>query len=155
MHEGLYELSMQLDHGGAALLCEKSFFYLWHCRLGHLNKNSMSVLCNNRLIKTQSKSNSSNVCDACFVEKSHAFPHSSKRTPYEPLALIFSDIWGPSPIKSHEGFLYYVYIVDAHSNFNWVYPMVHKSDVYRVFEEFLLLAKRQCGRKIHVIYIDY
>lgn len=142
--DGLYELPLQQLANGRALMCENSLSFLCHCRLGHLNSSYLSVLVNDGLIKSSTKLNK--CCDACFAGKSHALPHPSRCTLYDPFELVFSDIWGPSPVISHEGFSYYVNFVDACSNFNWVYPMARKSDLYKVFEEFRALAERQCGR---------
>lgn len=51
-----------------------------------------------------------------------------------PLALVFGDIWGPTPVVSIEGFKYYVNFIDAMSSFNWVYPMINKSEVFKIFK---------------------
>lgn len=132
--DGLYELPLTLNKDGTLLLFENSSYFLWHCRLGHLKSNSLSVLLKDGLIKSSTKM--LNSYDACFVGKSHVLPHPSRHTTYKLLELVFSNIWGPSPITSHEGYSYYVNFIDTTSNFNWVYPMARKSDIYRVFEKF-------------------
>jgi histone deacetylase 1/2 len=50
-----------------------------------------------------------------------------------PLDLIFSDVWGPFPMLSSNGFHYFVIFVDAHTKFIWFYTMVAKSDVFNIF----------------------
>ena len=50
-----------------------------------------------------------------------------------PLELIFTDVWGLSPICSKSGSKYYVSFMDAYSRYNWLYPMTNKSDVLSIF----------------------
>jgi len=94
---GLYELNLDLGHT-VALNCSYDSHFLWHCRLGHLNANSMSVLIKNRSIN--SDSNKVRTCDSCLAGKSHSSPHPSRTTSYKPLELVFADIWGPAPLVS-------------------------------------------------------
>lgn len=131
---GLYELPLNLNHSGAALTCFTQSHFLRHCRLGHLYFAYMSELLNKGLIKYSSKQ--SKLCDSCLTGKSQASPHLSHNTSYATLSLVFAVIWGPSPILLHQGYSYYVNFVDVASNFNWVFPMAHKSDVYKVFDDF-------------------
>jgi hypothetical protein len=53
-----------------------------------------------------------------------------------PLALIYSDIWGPSPIVSCHGNHYYVSFIDDFSKYTWLFPISYKSDVYVTFFNF-------------------
>jgi len=53
-----------------------------------------------------------------------------------PLDLIFSDVWGPTPMFSSDGFHYYVIFVDAHTKHIWYYPLVAKSGVFSTFQRF-------------------
>jgi hypothetical protein len=76
------------------------------------------------------------VCDACQKAKSHQLPFPiSLSVSHFPLALVFSDVWGPAP-SSVGRFKYYVSFIDDYSKFTWVYPIKHKSDVFHKFQEF-------------------
>lgn len=90
---GLYELPLSMNQSRAALSCVRQSHSLWHCRLRHLNSKSMSALMNNGLIT--SDSSQPKICDACLVGKSHALPHSTHKTVYAPLNVVYVDIWGP------------------------------------------------------------
>ena len=46
-----------------------------------------------------------------------------------PLELIYSDVWGPLPIPSHDGFNYYVIFVDHYTKYIWLFPIKRKYDV--------------------------
>jgi len=65
-----------------------------------------------------------------------------------PLELIFSDVWGPAPLFSSDGYRYFVIFVDAHTKYIWYYPLVAKSDVYSIFHQFQTLVERQFSLKI-------
>ena len=46
------------------------------------------------------------------------------------LDLIYFDLWGPSPIKTNSGFLYYVIFIDDYSRFSWLNPLKFKYDFF-------------------------
>jgi gag-polypeptide of LTR copia-type len=50
-----------------------------------------------------------------------------------PLEVIHSDLWGPSPIVSSNGFKYYVHFLDEYSRFFWIYFLRSKDEVVNVF----------------------
>jgi len=72
-----------------------------------------------------------------------------------PLELIFSDVWGPAPIFSSDGFRYFVIFIDAHTKHIWYYPLVVKSDVFSTFQCFQTLVERQFSLKIKPVQTDW
>ena len=50
-----------------------------------------------------------------------------------PLDLIFSDVWGPSPMLLFDRFFYFVIFLDAHTKFIWFYPLIAQSIVFNIF----------------------
>jgi histone deacetylase 1/2 len=72
-----------------------------------------------------------------------------------PLELIFSDVWGPAPLFSSDGYRYFVIFVDAYTKYVWYYPLVAKSDVYSVFHQFQTLVERQFSLKIKSVQTDW
>jgi histone deacetylase 1/2 len=71
-----------------------------------------------------------------------------------PLELVFSDVGGPAPMLSLDGFCYFVIFMDAHTKFIWFYPLVLKSDVFNVFHQFQVFVERQFSRKIKSVQTD-
>ena len=57
-------------------------------------------------------------CDTCKLGKIHqeSFPSIAIKT-NKPLQLIHSDVWGPSPNISIEGYRFYLLFVDDFSHF--------------------------------------
>jgi len=68
-----------------------------------------------------------------------------------PLGLIFSDVWGPTPMFSFDGFCYFVIFIDAHAKNIWYYPIVVKSNVFSFFQRFQTLVERQFLFKIKFV----
>jgi histone deacetylase 1/2 len=68
-----------------------------------------------------------------------------------PLDLIFSDVWGPAPMFSSDGFRYFVIFIDAHTKYIWYFSLVVKSDVFSIFQCFQVLVERQFSCKIKSI----
>ena len=50
-----------------------------------------------------------------------------------PLDLLYTDVWGPSPIRSIDGLSYYVIFVDHFTKYSWLFPMANKSNVFSIF----------------------
>jgi histone deacetylase 1/2 len=59
-----------------------------------------------------------------------------------PLDLIFSDVWGPAPIFSSDGFRYFVIFIDVNTKHIWYCPLVVKPDVFSIFHQFQTLVER-------------
>lgn len=57
-------------------------------------------------------------------------------------------------VFSSQGFRFYINFIDAATNFNWVFPLSHKSHVHNVFLKFQRSVELQCGRKIKALQMD-
>ena len=106
---------------------------LWHTRLGHMGKKAMDILRKKNLLPLMQVQ--LDFCEHCVYGKSTRSPfgtgvHSSTRV----LQYIHSDMWGPSPISSHSGNLYYVSFIDDYSRFIWLYFMRSTSEVLVIFK---------------------
>ena len=81
---------------------------VWHRRLGHPNTQILSHVLNSDLRDNKDRSSLSLECDSCKLGKSKPLPfplHASRAS--HCFDLIHSDVWGPSPVSSHEKFKYY------------------------------------------------
>lgn len=96
------------------------------------------------------------LCHPCCVAKSHRLPYSHSNSEYTtPLALIHSDLWGPSPILSRNGYSYYVYFVDHFSRYTWIYFLKSKAELKQVFISFKSLVDNQFNVKIKMLQSDW
>jgi len=128
---------------------------VWHHCLGHPSPCILHFLVSNKKVSYTSKYFDFN-CSACPLGKSSRL--SLKTTGHQtqaPLDLIFSDVWGPSPMLSCDEFRYFVISMDAHIRFIWFYPLAAKSDVFTVFYQFQAQVERQFSLKIKSVQTDW
>lgn len=102
----------------------------WHHILGHPCERILKHLASSNKIRI----NTSQPCISCSSSKSHKMSFtSSSITSKRPLEFIYSDVWSPSPIRSLDGYLYYLIFVNHFSKYIWLYPLKNKSDVSVIF----------------------
>lgn len=87
--------------------------------------------------------------------RSHKLPFLDSNTIYnQPLELIYSDIWGPSPIPSTNGSRYYIHFIDACTKFTWIYLIQYKSQAFSCFIHFKTMVERQLETRIKSLQTD-
>ena len=128
----------------------------WHSRLGHPALSVVRrVLSSFKLPFVQNKKEPTS-CAVCLSSKSHQLPFSKSlhRSKF-PLELMYTDVWGPSPICSKSGFRYYVSFMDDFSRYSWLFPIMRKSDVYAIFVKFQSYVERFFNIKIKRVQSDW
>ena len=58
-----------------------------------------------------------------------------------PLQLIYFDVWGPSPVASHDGFSYSIILVDHFTKYTWLFTIKFKYEVLDVLTKFKYVAE--------------
>ncbi|GJS12393.1 hypothetical protein Tco_0369189 [Tanacetum coccineum] len=91
--------------------------FLWHCRLGHINKKRIEKLQHDGLLESIDDE-SFDVCVSCISGKMarKPFTHASERAD-DLLGIIHSDVCGPFRTTSREGANYYVTFTDDFSRY--------------------------------------
>jgi transposase InsO family protein len=154
-NNGLYSFSSATPHSPpSAFLGERTSIDGWHSRLGHPAFPVVSRIISRFGLPASNKGHSS--CSACLSSKSKQLPFSlSINRVSKPLELIYTDVWGPSPICSINGFKYYVSFLDAFTRYTWLFPISCKSDVYATFKQFQLHVERFFDSKIKIVQSDW
>jgi histone deacetylase 1/2 len=131
--------------------------YLWHLRLGHPNEHVLKLVLNQcNLSFNNTNKDFSTFCTACCMGKAHRLHSPSSTTTYtQPLELVFSDLWGPSPTVSSLGYHYYITFVDAYSRFTWIYLLKSKSDAFPIFQQFKTMVELQLGYSLKSLQTDW
>jgi len=109
---------------------------LWHHRLGHPTNFVVSLMLNKAHIHVP-KISSPVMCHPCLAGKVSKLPfpqHHHKFT--SPFATIHTDLWGPVPCISVDGYRYYTIFIDECIYFCWSFPLVNKSDLFSMFVAF-------------------
>jgi hypothetical protein len=127
----------------------------WHSRLGHPALRTVSRIISRFGLPVLPNSNKT-FCSACLQSKSKQLSFSPSFSQYtSPLDLIYTDVWGPSPIYSQHGFKYYVSFLDASSRYTWLYPMTKKSDAFNIFLQFQKYVERFFNTQIKLVQSDW
>ncbi|PKU79458.1 Retrovirus-related Pol polyprotein from transposon TNT 1-94 [Dendrobium catenatum] len=141
LHNGLYKISFPQDDSHAALTTTSSSIP-WHSRLGHPHPETLSVLA--RQFPDLAFVKQTNYCDSCNKAKSHKiFFNKSISVTSKPFDLIHTDVWGPAPLISLDGFRYYIIFIDDHTRFSWIYFLSTKQEVLSVFKNFCNMIRTQ------------
>lgn len=119
----------------------------WHNRLGHPSNSVLSLVlphCNENVT-----SNKRSFCESCCLGKHHKLPlFVSTQTCSNPLELIHSDLRGPSPITSTNGYQHYITFIDTYSRYTWLYFLKKKSGAFNAFLNFKNIVEKQFQRSI-------
>jgi len=83
-------------------------------------------------------------CSGCKLIKFSALPFNrSISISSSPFDLIHFDVWGPSPVAIKEGSRDYVFFINDHTRYCWVYLMKHHSEFFDIYVAFQALVKTQ------------
>ena len=130
---------------------------LWHNRLGHPHHLVLKqVLQRINVPLTSFSQNSELFCEPCQLSKLHQFSYPSfplKTT--KPLQIVHSDVWGPAPYTSPDGYQYYIPFVDDFTRFVWIYPLKLNSETTNTVLQFVKMAERQLDTKLHCLQTDF
>ncbi|GJU60345.1 retrotransposon protein, putative, ty1-copia subclass [Tanacetum coccineum] len=127
--------------------------YLWHCRVGHINKKCMDKLQRDGILQP-THDESLEKCKFCISGKMarKPFPHQVERAK-DLLGLIHTDVCVPFRTMSREGASYFTF-TDDFSRYGFVYLMKHKHEVFETFNIFQNEVENQLCKKIKVIRFD-
>ncbi|GJR02838.1 retrotransposon protein, putative, ty1-copia subclass [Tanacetum coccineum] len=130
------------------------YSYLWHCRLGHINKKRIDKLQHDEILQS-THDESLEKCKSCIIGKMarKPFRHQVERAK-DLLGLIHNDVCGRFRTISREGASYFIIFTDDFSRYCYVYLMKHKHEVFETFKVFQNEVENQLGKKIKAIQSD-
>ena len=110
--------------------------YLWHCRLGHINKNRINRLAQEGILEV-SDCELLPICESYLLGKMTKSPFTGKgERASELLGLVHSDVCGPMSSSARGGFFYFITFINDLSRYGYVYLMKHKSKSFEMFKLF-------------------
>jgi transposase InsO family protein len=156
--DGLYPfplLPSKASSHPTALFGERTSIHQWHSRLGHPAFRVITQIISKFGLPVNSNKSDFSY-SACLSSKSKQLPFSLSRTQIKsPLELIYSDVWGNSPVCSRNGNRYYISFLDAYSRYTWLFPMSHKNDALPIFIKFKKYVERYFNLQIKSIQSDW
>lgn len=130
---------------------------LWHCRLGHVNFTSLSLL-NSQNLATGIPNFRiiPQICTTCHEGKQtrEQFPKRSNTRSLGPLALIHTNLCGPLPVPSLANSEYFILFTENYSRKLWIYFLRSKDQALEKFKIFINMIENQTGRKILTLRSD-
>ncbi|KAJ9544580.1 hypothetical protein OSB04_024287 [Centaurea solstitialis] len=156
---GLYTVNLQDNSSEIYHISKRSKdiedqTYLWHCRLGHINKKRVELLLKGGFLGTFDYKPFDN-CESCLSGKmtKQPFNKENKRAT-DLLEIIHTDVCGPFSHVARGGYRYFITFSDDFSRYGYVYLMRHKSESFERFREFQNEVHNQLGRKIKFLRSD-
>ncbi|KAJ9566645.1 hypothetical protein OSB04_002611 [Centaurea solstitialis] len=128
--------------------------YLWHCRLGHINKKRVELLLKGGFLGTFVFKPFDN-CESCLSGKmtKEPFNKDSERAS-DLLEIVHTDVCGPFSHEARGGYWYFITFTDDFSRYGYVYLMRHKSESFEKFREYHNEVQNQLDRKIKFLRSD-
>ena len=124
---------------------------LWHRRLGHPSEKVVKMIPH----VSSNKDHLDKGCEVCMRAKHPRDKfHLSNNKASRIFEKIHCDLWGPYRHVSSCGARYFLTIVDDFSRAVWIFLLVDKLEVFRMFMAFVTMVDRQFSQTIKVVQSD-
>ncbi|WVZ90398.1 LOW QUALITY PROTEIN: hypothetical protein U9M48_036704 [Paspalum notatum var. saurae] len=128
--------------------------YIWHCRLGHINKKRVEKLHKDGLLDSFDYE-SFETCESCLLGKMTKAPFTGQgERASELLALVHTDVCGPMSSVARCGFQYFITFTDDFSRYGYIYLMRHKSESFERFKQYQNEVQNHSGKMIKFLRSD-
>ena len=116
--------------------------YLWHCRLGHVNKSRIDSLIKEHILEIDD-CESLPTYEFCLLGKitKSSFKAKGERVS-DVLGLIHTNICKPVNISARGGYYCFISFIDDLSRYGYVYLMKHQSESFEMFKWFHLEVEK-------------
>ena len=107
--------------------------YLWHSRLGYVNKNKIDG--QSKRVLEINDCELLLTCQSCLLGKmtKSLFKKKDERAS-DILGLLYSDVCRPMNIGAREGYYYFTIFIDDLSRYGYIYLMKYKSELFEMFK---------------------
>ncbi|KAJ9566249.1 hypothetical protein OSB04_002215 [Centaurea solstitialis] len=156
---GLYTVNLQDNSSEIYHISKRSKYiedqtYLWHCRLGHINKKRVELLLKGGFLGNFDYKPFDN-CESCLSGKMTKQPFNNENErATDLLKIIHTDVCGPFSHVARGGYRYFITFTDNFSRYGYVYLMRHKSESFDRFKEFQNEVQNQLDKRIKFLRSD-
>ncbi|KAJ9566131.1 hypothetical protein OSB04_002097 [Centaurea solstitialis] len=156
---GLYTVNLQDNSSEIYHISKRSKdiedqTYLWHCRLGHINKKRVELLLKGGFLGNFDYKPFDN-CESCLSGKMTKQPFNSvNERAADLLEIVHTDVCGPFSHEARGGYRYFITFTDDFSRYGYVYLMRHKSETFEKFKEYQNEVQNQLDKKIKFLRSD-
>jgi transposase InsO family protein len=127
---------------------------LWHCRLGHISRGRIERLIKDDILIPLDFSNSDYCIDCIKGKYANQVKKGEAKRSARVLEIIHTDICGPFPIKSMDGFDSFITFTDDFSRYVYIYPIKDRSKALDKFKIFKAEVENQHNIKIKLVRSD-
>jgi len=130
---------------------------LWHRRFAHINYTDLKSMVSKGLVtglKLDSSTLPDPVCEPCIAGKQHRTVNKSATRCKVPLGVVHTDLHGPMPVATPEGYKYFMIFVDDATRLWAVYLLNNKSEAAKAFLEYKAYIEKATGHQIKVLHDD-
>ena len=138
LNNGVYMLSQPINvvysTGKHPRLDSVSDIYLWHYKLGHINKNRINRLTQKGILEV-SDCESLPTYESCLLGKMIKSPFIEKgEQALDLLSLIHTDVCRLMIVSARGGYIYFIMFTDDLLRYGYVFLMRHKSESFEMFK---------------------
>jgi transposase InsO family protein len=126
---------------------------LWHCRLGHISRGRIDRLVKAEILPPLELSELDQCIDCIKGKYVKKVKKDAKRSAGN-LEIIHTDICGPFPVKSVDGYDSFITFTDDYSRFGYIYPIRERSEALDKFKIFKAEVENQHNKKIKIVRSD-
>ncbi|KAJ9553795.1 hypothetical protein OSB04_017840 [Centaurea solstitialis] len=156
---GLYTVNLQDNSSEIYHISKRSKdiedqTYLWHCRLGHINKKRVELLLKGGFLSNFDYKPFDN-CESCLSGKMTKQPFNNENErATDLLEIIHTDVCGPFSHVARGGYRYFITFTDDFSRYGYVYLMRHKSETFEKFKEYQNEVQNVLDKRIKFLRSD-
>jgi hypothetical protein len=96
---------------------------LWHCRLGHISRGRIDRLIKDDILISLDFSNSDYCIDCIKGKYAKQVKKGEAKRSTGVLEIIHTNVCGPFPVKSVDGFDLFITFTDNFSRYGYIYPI--------------------------------
>ncbi|GJV74563.1 retrovirus-related pol polyprotein from transposon TNT 1-94 [Tanacetum coccineum] len=131
--------------------------WLWHCRLSHLNFDTINLLSKNNIVNAlRLKFVEDHLCSSCELGKAKRKSFHTKTTSSSKRQLQFlhMDLCGPMRVESINGKKYVLIIGESLLRYTWTHFLRSKDETPVVLIDFLTLVQRGLYAQVRTVQTD-
>ncbi|KAI5338099.1 hypothetical protein L3X38_017370 [Prunus dulcis] len=160
--DGMFRLSCKLPNQNTEMInvisskrsCNTGLFTLWHKRLGYVSKERMNLLSKESILPPLNHHEQDKTCIECAKGKLTNLIKKGAIGSEKLLEIIHTDICGPFPVDTHDGFRYFITFTNDFSRYGYVYLIIEKSKALKMFKIYKAEVENQLDSKIKVVRSD-
>jgi hypothetical protein len=128
---------------------------LWHYHLGHISRGRIERLIKDDILISLDFSNSDYCIDCIKGKYAKQVKKNEAKRNAGILEIVHTDICGPFPVKSVDGFDSFITFTEDFSRYGYIYPIKERSEALDKFKIFKAEVENQHNIKIKIVRSDH